>query len=64
MMGIRLQDWPYIETALSKYNQIIKSSIYTFNRANQTAQTAPISAPFYPRNEWISADMYCFQNEN
>ena len=32
MMGIRLQDWPYIGIALSKHNSMIKSSIYRVNR--------------------------------
>ena len=57
MVGIRLQDWLYIETALGKCNLIIKSCIYRVNRANQPGQTDPISISFYSRNEWISADM-------
>ena len=31
MVGICLQDWPCIETALGKCNLIIKSSIYSHN---------------------------------
>ena len=33
MVGIFLQHWPYIETALIKCNEMIKSSIYRVNRA-------------------------------
>ena len=57
MVGIRLQDWSCIETALGKYNLIIKSSIYRVNRATEPGQPGRISASFYSPNECISADM-------
>ena len=53
MVGIRLQDWPCIETTLGKFNLILKSSIYMRNGAT----VPPISASFYSGNEWISADV-------
>ena len=57
MVGIRLQDWGCIETALGKCRLIIKSSIYSVNRVTQPGQRARILASFYSCNEWISADM-------
>ena len=50
MVGIRLQDWPYIETVLGRFNLIIKSS----------GHATPISASFYSHNEYILADMWYF----
>ena len=47
MVGIRLQDWPYIETALGKFNLIIKSSIWSVNRVTQPGHSAHISARVY-----------------
>ena len=43
MVGIRLQDWPYIKTALGKCNLFIKSNIYRINRATQPGRTAHVS---------------------
>ena len=56
MVGICLQDWPCIETALGKCILIMKSSIYRVNRSTQPS-TTPISASFYTGHEGISADM-------
>ena len=57
MVGIRLQDWPCIETALGKCNLIIRSSIFRASRATQPGQPSRTSASFYSRNEWVPADM-------
>ena len=57
MVGMRLQTWTCIETALGKLNFIMKSSIYRVDRATQPGQTACISASFYSGNEWISVNM-------
>ena len=43
MVGIRLQDWPYIKTALGKCNLFIKSNIYRINGATQPGRTAHVS---------------------
>ena len=51
MVGIRLQDWPYIETALGKCNLIIKTSIYRVDMETQPGQPARVTASFYSRNE-------------
>ena len=60
MVGIGLQDWPCIETALGKCNLTIQSSIHRFNRATQPGHITPISASVFSCNEWISADIKCF----
>ena len=60
MVGIRLQDWPYTETVLGRFNLIIKSSIYRGDRATQSGHATPISASFYSHNEYILADMWYF----
>ena len=57
MVGIRLLDWLCIETASGKCNLIIKSSLYRVNKATQPGQSARISASFFSRNGWISAEI-------
>ena len=60
MVGIRLQDWPCIKTALGKCNLIFESNIYRINRATQPRHTAPTSASVFSCNEWILADIKKF----